>query len=233
MTTPRLCSVDGCDKPTIARGFCTLHYQRWKRHGDPTKTKRYEGALCSVEGCSKVATKRLLCRAHYWRLREHGHPLAGRTELGAPRKFLDTVAIPYQGDDCLPWPFGHNGLGYGVIQVDGEQRLVNRLICEAVYGPPPTQEHEAAHSCGNAALRCCTPRHLRWATPSENQMDRVIHGTHQRGERHPLRKLTEHDVREIRRLALTNSHADIARRYGVGRVQISRIAARKRWGWLA
>ncbi len=29
------CSVDGCDRRYRARGFCDLHYQRWRRHGDP------------------------------------------------------------------------------------------------------------------------------------------------------------------------------------------------------
>lgn len=29
------CSVDGCSRSHIAKGFCTLHYQRFKRTGDP------------------------------------------------------------------------------------------------------------------------------------------------------------------------------------------------------
>lgn len=29
----RICSL--CGQPAIARGWCTLHYQRWRRHGDP------------------------------------------------------------------------------------------------------------------------------------------------------------------------------------------------------
>lgn len=29
------CSVDGCDRPYIARTYCTKHYQRWQRHGNP------------------------------------------------------------------------------------------------------------------------------------------------------------------------------------------------------
>mgnify|MGYP003575038052 CR=1 FL=1 len=32
---PLLCSVDGCDRPVITRGWCRAHYQRWLKHGDP------------------------------------------------------------------------------------------------------------------------------------------------------------------------------------------------------
>jgi len=29
------CSVEGCDKPVTSRGWCEMHYYRWRRHGDP------------------------------------------------------------------------------------------------------------------------------------------------------------------------------------------------------
>lgn len=29
------CSVEGCGRPHDARGFCSAHYGRWKRYGDP------------------------------------------------------------------------------------------------------------------------------------------------------------------------------------------------------
>jgi hypothetical protein len=29
------CSIEGCSNPKRARGWCTTHYQRWQRHGDP------------------------------------------------------------------------------------------------------------------------------------------------------------------------------------------------------
>ncbi|MBR0913127.1 HNH endonuclease [Bradyrhizobium japonicum] len=35
MADPRICSVDGCAKCVIARGWCNIHYRRWKKHGDP------------------------------------------------------------------------------------------------------------------------------------------------------------------------------------------------------
>lgn len=29
------CAIDGCKKRHIARGWCQMHYQRWKKHGNP------------------------------------------------------------------------------------------------------------------------------------------------------------------------------------------------------
>ena len=31
----RTCNLDGCDNPHDARGWCRVHYQRWRRYGDP------------------------------------------------------------------------------------------------------------------------------------------------------------------------------------------------------
>jgi len=35
-----VCSIEGCDRPVRAKGFCNAHYNSWKRYGDPLKAKR-------------------------------------------------------------------------------------------------------------------------------------------------------------------------------------------------
>lgn len=32
------CSIEGCDKTTVGRGWCRTHYNRWHRYGDPLRT---------------------------------------------------------------------------------------------------------------------------------------------------------------------------------------------------
>lgn len=73
------CSVDGCTSLVKCRGWCSAHYTRWRRNGDPLKTrrkpptiKRYAGALCNVEGCIGPAQKRDMCNMHYQRVWKNG-----------------------------------------------------------------------------------------------------------------------------------------------------------------
>lgn len=33
--TQRTCSINGCDRPHCARGWCRSHWRHWRRHGDP------------------------------------------------------------------------------------------------------------------------------------------------------------------------------------------------------
>ncbi len=40
MATKPLCSVIDCGKPAYRREWCSIHYELWRRHGDPTKRMR-------------------------------------------------------------------------------------------------------------------------------------------------------------------------------------------------
>ncbi|MDW9644463.1 hypothetical protein GOB48_22105 [Sinorhizobium meliloti] len=154
----------------------------------------------------------------------------GRAKTGAPLKFIREVALPYQGDDCLLWPFAKSGRGYGALWIDGKQVRAHRHVCLAVHGDAPSDKHEAAHSCGN--LGCVNPRHLSWKTASGNQMDRVDHDTHIRGERNHFVKLTESQVSEIIRIRGTKSQREIAADFGVSQSAVAMIHSGKTWKWL-
>ena len=34
-SSTRLCSIEGCGRPLLCKGYCGSHYQLWKRNGDP------------------------------------------------------------------------------------------------------------------------------------------------------------------------------------------------------
>ena len=193
MANQRICSVDGCGKNFIAKGYCQKHYRRFVKYGDP---------------------------------------VGGPTFIGEPENYLRTVILAYDGDECLPWPYSRNNMGYSQIRVGGKAVLVSRIVCQEVNGPPPTPSHEAAHSCGKGHEGCVSPHHLKWATHAENMDEKFSHGTVTRGENHGMSKLTSENVLEIISLKGKETQASIAKRFGVTRTAISRIHLGKQWGWL-
>ncbi len=193
-------------------------------------------SICNVAGCNKPVhvQARGLCRAHYLRWHRSGDPIAGgkmQAATGEALAYIERVVLSHDGDDCLLWPFSRSR-GAAMIYVDGRNSRVGRIVCERVHGAPPTPAHHAAHSCGKDHLGCVNPNHLRWATPSENNQDKLDHGTGNRGERHNLAKLSERDVLEIRHLRGSASQSSIARRFGVSVSTVKDIHARRTWGWL-
>lgn len=90
MTTIRTCEVDGCSQEHCARGFCTKHYQRWQRYGDPLALKDLPD-ICTVEGCDRESDSRGWCRKHYSNWHRTGSPLS-RAEQRANR-LVDVLAL--------------------------------------------------------------------------------------------------------------------------------------------
>jgi len=70
---------------------------------------------------------------------------------------------------------------------------------------------------------------LRWATAKDNCADKLLHGTVQRGENNARAKLTESEVREIRKSNSPNTV--LARQYGRGLTKngIQAIKAGRTW----
>lgn len=105
--------------------------------------------------------------------------------------------------------------------------LISRLVATAFLGPPPPST-EAAHWDRDPQNNHLS--NLRWATPSENQHDKYRHGTDRQGIKSPSAKLTEEQVKEIRRRAAAGEpyHA-IAAAYGVARSVPYNIHHRRTW----
>jgi len=68
----RICSVEGCERKTKARGWCDMHWKRWWRHGtleNPRPFRGFEG--CLVQECRHDHYSNGYCQLHYnrtWRL---------------------------------------------------------------------------------------------------------------------------------------------------------------------
>lgn len=87
----------------------------------------------------------------------------------------------------------------------------HRLVAFEFIGPPPSPLHEVAHNDGDPSHN--EVGNLRWATRRDNHMDKVAHGTHNRGNQHPNHKVTDAQVRRIRGDARPNKA--IAAEYGI------------------
>lgn len=189
---------------------------------------------CSVEGCNgnahrSASAAKGLCSAHYMRFKRHGAPLAGGTPKGELMRFITEVALKHTGNECLTWPFATNEAGRGVIRIAGKRHIASRYVCELVNGPPPTSEHEAAHSCGKGHEGCIAPEHLSWKTSKENKADQLVHNTRSRGERNGVSKLTEVQVSEILTLKGSMTQKEIAVMFGISPGNVSAIHRRISW----
>lgn len=151
-----------------------------------------------------------------------GHALPIKAQHGEPEAWIYENAT-HDGDNCLTWPFARRGNGWAKMN----HRSPARLMCELVYGPPPAAKYQAAHSCGKGHLGCLNPKHLRWATVSENHLDKRAHGTMIRGEAVAVAKLTEINVRTIRQSGATDRV--LANQFGVAPSVINRARNRKTW----
>lgn len=137
--------------------------------------------------------------------------------------------VNHQGDECLAWPLSCDTHGYGQVGIDGTLRKAYRVMCELAHGMPPTDKHEAAHSCGKGNQGCVNPKHLSWKTRSENQRDRRKHGSpigqpYGRGG-----KLTPKEVVAIRHLKGVKPETAVGKLFGVSPTTINKIQNGKRW----
>lgn len=172
------CSIDGCKKPALTRGYCSGHYHRLIRYGDAIFVPPPRPvSKCSLSGCDGDVAGAGFCRKHYARFRAHGHPLGGSTSWGAARKFVENAAAS-DAEECIIFPYSRDANGYGHLNVDSGRYVgAHAFAAELRHGKKPTPKHESCHTCGNGAGGCVNGSHLYWGTRSDNVLDAIAHGT--------------------------------------------------------
>lgn len=139
-------------------------------------------------------------------------------------------------ENCWPFLGAHTTDGYGHFQVgsrrDGSRRMVyaHRLAWELTHGKIP-QGQLACHKCDQPS--CCNPSHLFLGSSADNVADMDAKGrrvaTAMKGERHGRAKLTDDDVRNIRRIAGHESRRSTSIRFGVTEKTIGSIQRGDTW----
>lgn len=109
--------------------------------------------------------------------------------------------------------------------------LVHRLVLFAFVGPPPESQKHACHGNDNPTDNRLS--NLRWGSQSENVIDAYRNaraGVRTRGAGQHLSKITDDDVREMRRLhAGGMSYGKLARAYKMSAPNVASIIKRRTW----
>ncbi len=135
---------------------------------------------------------------------------------------------------CWIWLGATNSQGYGSIARDPNKPRVatHRLSWEIHNGLIP-KGMWVLHKCDNPP--CVRPDHLFLGTQKDNMQDMSKKGRYSKrvmkGENHPLAKLTEKQVKKIRKSYVPGfiKQKDLGHKYGVSQGTIFQIVHRNLW----
>lgn len=158
-----------------------------------------------------------------------------------PLRFWEKVdkngPIPHSRPElgpCWLWTAGRRKGGYGSFRLGpdrGNRSLpATRWALEQALGRPVAEGLLACHHCDNPP--CVNPSHLFEGSNAQNQADMQNKGRARKavGERAGPSKLTAEQVLEIRaRVRAGESHAAVARAFGVNQSSVTLIHQRKNW----
>jgi hypothetical protein len=110
--------------------------------------------------------------------------------------------------NCWEWTGTSCHGRYGMVRAWGKKRLAHRVSYQIFRGEIP-DDLEVLHGCDNGI--CINPDHLHLGTHSQNMKEAVERGrinpSLRSGENHPMARLTETIVRQIRERARNGERA--------------------------
>lgn len=184
---------------------------------------------CKVEGCEKKAHARELCTMHYQRQKRKGKTGPAVSLIapeGAHEAFLHLVDEGVS--ECVEWPFGKDGYGYGCTTHNGKKERAHRAQWERKNRRNIPDGMVVRHTCDNPS--CVNPSHLILGTQSENIADQEIHGRKAKGVQKGGAKLTDEIVKVARqRVASGETVKSLAAEYGVHEGTMSQACRRDTW----
>lgn len=119
--------------------------------------------------------------------------------------------------------------GYGRIYLGSYKNIGAHVFSYMIHKGNVPKGFHVCHSCDNRA--CVNPDHLWIGTPKDNAYDAIKkeRRVYVNGEKHGNHKLTEKEVRKIRKIYRPGESNEIAKQFNVAASCIRAIMCRRIW----
>ena len=172
---------------------------------------------CTAPGCERPAHARGLCKSvHYsrWCRDRQNDAQKQSYKLSTKENFLRFPLL--RVGECREWTRSRDDKGYGRVGGYREgTKFAHRVAMEIHLGRDLTEGEDVLHHCDNPP--CCRIEHLYVGDQPQNVEDARVRDRVKFGSGHWNHRLTEDDVREIRRryAAKESTQVAMAKEYDV------------------
>lgn len=159
----------------------------------------------------------------------HGNYLPDAEYAARKRKLLEGKVTKDPESGCWLHPGPQDDKGYCRDNWRSKHEMAHRVSYRAFKGPIPEGKQVRHKECGRGC--CINPEHLELGTQLDNEADKRLHGTdgYNRGSGRYNAKINEAQAAEIRVRAKTESHAKLAKEFGIARPSVGRIMREEIW----